>query len=167
MAAARTYEPIATTTLGSNTADYTFSSIPGTYTDLVVVCSNFKNTTANTLCLRFNSDTGSNYSWTTLSAFTSVSSLSANNDSRGVALGGYIEGLSSSTPGVYTGNIFNYSNTTTYKTCLARGSNSANDVEEIVGLWRSTSAITSITVRPSGGNMITGTVLSLYGIKAA
>lgn len=162
-----TYTPIATTTLGSNTADYTFSSISGSYTDLIVVCSNLTNTTANTLCLRFNGDTGSNYSWTTISAFTSVSSLRTTNDSRGVALGGYIEGLSATTPGLYVGQVMNYSNSTTYKTCIARGSNSANDIEAIVGLWRSTSAITSITVRPSGGLMKTGTVLTLYGIAAA
>lgn len=168
MAAAQTYEPIATTTLGSNAADYTFSSIPGTYTDLIVVCSNLKNTTANTLCLRFNSDTGTNYSWTTIGAGpSSTASQRTTNDSRGVAIGGYIEGLSSSNPGVYIGQVLNYSNSTTYKTCLGRGNNAAQDVEGIAGLWRSTSAITSITVRPSGGNMITGTVLSLYGIKAA
>ena len=35
MAAGSTYTPIATTTLGSNVASYTFSSIAGTYTDLV------------------------------------------------------------------------------------------------------------------------------------
>jgi len=164
---ASTYSPISTTTLTGNTSDYTFSSIPGTYTDLIVVCSNLTNTTANTLCLRFNSDTGSNYSWTTLSAFNSVSSLRTSNDSRGVALGGYVEGLSATTAGVYTGQILSYSNSTTYKTTIGRGSNSANDVETIVGLWRSTSAITSVTVRPSGGFMKSGTVLSLYGIKAA
>jgi hypothetical protein len=167
MPAGLTYTPIATTTLGSNTADYTFSSISGSYTDLIVVCSNLTNTTANTLCLRFNGDTGSNYSWTTISAFTSVSSLRTTNDVRGVALGGYIEGLSATTPGTYIGQVMNYSNSSTYKTCIARGSNAANDVEAIVGLWRSTSAITSITVRPSGGLMKTGTVLTLYGIQAA
>jgi hypothetical protein len=32
-----TYEPIATTTLGSAAADVTFTSISGTYTDLVLV----------------------------------------------------------------------------------------------------------------------------------
>ena len=163
---ASTYTPIATTTLGSNTADYTFSSIPSTYTDLIVICSNFTNTTANTLCLRFNADTGTNYSWTTLSAFTSVSSLRVTNDSRGVALGGYLEGLSSTVPGIYIGQVMNYSSTTMYKTTLGRGSNATNDVEAIVGCWRNTSAITSVTVRPSGGNMKTGTVLSLYGIAA-
>ena len=34
-----TYEPIATNTLGSAAASVTFSSISGTYTDLVVVVS--------------------------------------------------------------------------------------------------------------------------------
>ena len=168
MAAGPTYEPIATTTLTSNTSDYTFTSIPGTYTDLIVVCSNLKNTTTHTLCLRFNSDTSTNYSWTVIAgALGSASSQRASNDSRGVAIGGYTEGLQSGTPGIYTGQVMNYSNSTTYKTCIARGNNTNGEVETIVGLWRSTAAITSITVRPSGGFMQSGTVLSLYGIKAA
>ena len=167
MAAGGTYTPIATTTLSSNAASYTFSSISGIYTDLIVVCSNFKNTTANTLCLKFNSDSGSNYSWTTLSAFTAPSSLRVTGDVRGVAIGGYLEGLSSSSPGIYIGQIMNYSNTTTYKTCLGRGSSATKDIEAIAGLWRSTAAITSVTVAPSGGNIIAGTVLTLYGITAA
>lgn len=169
MAAGQTYEPIATTTLGSNAASYTFSSIPGTYTDLIVICSNLTNTTANTLCIKFNSDSATNYSWVTASygAASTIASYKPANDSRGVALGGYVEGLNATTPGNYIGQVMNYSNTTTYKTTLGRGSNVATDVEAIVGLWRSTAAITSVTVAPSGGNMKTGTVLSLYGIKAA
>jgi len=37
MAAGKTYEPIATTTLSSSAATITFSSISGSYTDLVFV----------------------------------------------------------------------------------------------------------------------------------
>jgi hypothetical protein len=57
---ATTYEPIATTTLGTAAASITFSSIPATYTDLrlVVMC---KLLAHQLLMFRFNSDTGSNY----------------------------------------------------------------------------------------------------------
>lgn len=165
---ASTYTPIATTTLGSNTASYTFSSIPGTYTDLKVICANLTNTTTNTLCLKFNGDSGANYSWTTLSFGPGgLSSLRATGDSRGVALGGYVEGLDATTPGIYIGEVLNYSNTNTYKSCLGRGNNTARDTEAIIGLWRNTAAITSVTVAPSGGSMKTGTILTIYGIKAA
>jgi hypothetical protein len=37
-----TYEPIATTTLGTAAASVTFSSISGAYTDLVLVCNGNK-----------------------------------------------------------------------------------------------------------------------------
>ena len=61
----KTYKPIATTTLGSAAASYTFSSIPSTYTDIVLIfggsMSNFGN-----LRIQFNSDTGNNYSFTRL-----------------------------------------------------------------------------------------------------
>jgi hypothetical protein len=63
---APTYEPIATTTLGTAAASITFSSIPATYTDLrlVVVA---KAVSASTLDVRFNNDSGTNYSKTEIS----------------------------------------------------------------------------------------------------
>jgi hypothetical protein len=60
-----TYEKIATTTLGSTTATVTFSSISGAYTDLVLVERLVKSITGGSLQVRFNSDTGTNYSATT------------------------------------------------------------------------------------------------------
>ena len=57
-----TYEPIASTTLGTAAADITFSSIPGTYTDLVLVLYGGFATAASDLYTQFNSDTGTNYS---------------------------------------------------------------------------------------------------------
>jgi hypothetical protein len=60
----------------------------------------------------------------------------------------------------------NYSNTTTYKTIIARGSGASNEVKAQVNLWRSTSAITSITVYAGGGNFNSGASFTLYGIKS-
>ena len=68
MAAGNTYTPIATTTLGSAASSYTFSSIPGTYTDLVLVVSGKYSTgTTGTTTVQIqvgntSLDTGANYS---------------------------------------------------------------------------------------------------------
>ncbi len=65
---ANTYEPIATTTLTSASSSVVFSSIPQTYTDLVVVFVG-KNTTANVAMtgeFDLNGDGGNNYSSTQL-----------------------------------------------------------------------------------------------------
>jgi hypothetical protein len=67
MPAGNTYEAIATQTLGSAAASVTFSSIPSTYTDLVLVC-NFE-TSSNAIAgvyIQFNGDTSTNYSSTNL-----------------------------------------------------------------------------------------------------
>jgi hypothetical protein len=61
----------------------------------------------------------------------------------------------------------NYANTTTYKTVLSRANNSAAGTEAIVGLWRSSAAITSMTVLSETGNIAIGSTFSLYGILAA
>jgi hypothetical protein len=61
----------------------------------------------------------------------------------------------------------NYSNATTYKTALARTSEDGV-AAAYVGLWRSTSAITSITIdKGSSDNFASGSTFTLYGIKAA
>ena len=67
MAAGRTYTPIATTTLAANTQTITFSSISGSYTDLVLIINLKGNATNTTSGMRFNSDTASNYSATAIS----------------------------------------------------------------------------------------------------
>ncbi len=60
----------------------------------------------------------------------------------------------------------NYSNTTTYKTVLSRCSNPTGGTLAVAGLWRSTAAITSITLTPTAGNWLSGSTFTLYGIKA-
>jgi len=166
MAAGSTYTPIATTTLGSAAASYTFSSISSTYTDLVLVVTSASSLgTGYGLRMRFNGDTASNYSWTHL-----YGTGSAAGSSRGTSDTSILIGYSPAAIGgnVATVNIQNYSNATTYKTDLARGSETDYRVGAIVGLWRNTSAITSITLFDEGaGNLLTGSTFTLYGIAAA
>ena len=169
-----TYEPIATTTLGADAATITFSSISSAYTDLrlVIVARTDRATTGNdTVFLRFNSDTGTNYSYTTLSGngTTAASSngTSANTMNVGLAT------RNSNTSGIFalsTVDIFSYGGST-YKTTLCTASadlNGSGDVYRTVGLWRSTSAITSITLSlASTFKYLTGTTATLYGILKA
>jgi hypothetical protein len=161
-----TYEKIATTTLGSNAANITFSSISSAYTDLVIIL-NGAFTTAETIGVQFNSDTGSNYSSTILAGSGSSASSGRNTNQTGLTVG---------TNGYWTTsiiansilNIQNYSNTTTYKTMLSRSNNASVGLDAIVGLWRNTAAINAIKLYGfySGHSFITGTTATIYGIKA-
>ena len=160
-----TFEPIATTTLGSAASTITFSSIPGTYTDLRLVIVGSGDTTA-LLYFYYNSDTGTNYSNTRL---TGDGSTAASARQTGIAYNRARQSTNSSNPSLNEIDIFSYAGSTN-KTCLITSSNDQNgsgDVYKVVSLWRSTAAITSITLLPSSGNFNSGTTATLYGIKAA
>jgi hypothetical protein len=155
-----TYEPIATQTLGSTASSVTFSSIPSTYTDLILV-NNFTNTGIAYMILQFNSDTGSNYSCTSLSGNgTTPSSNTYSNEA-------YLNLTSSSGNQMTIVQIQNYSNTTTFKTYLSRYGNASVETTAFVGMWRNTAAINSVTVKLNLNSFAIGTTFTLYGIKAA
>ena len=160
-----TYEPIATQTLGSATASITFSSIPATYTDIVLVCRQATNADANTQ-LQFNGDTGSNYSTTFLRGNGTAASSARDSNQTQMNLESF--GFPTSAFGAITiANIMNYSNSTTNKTTLSRGSNANTGVTAASHLWRNTAAITSMTILNNASTFSAGSVFTLYGIKAA
>ncbi len=165
MAAGKTYEPIATNTLGSAVSSVTFSSISGSYTDLIIVCS-AKGTESPSVRMQFNSDTNSNYSSTQLSATTGDGLVNSARFSSvdDIRIGYYQSGLSTTDFLPCIIQIQNYSNSTTYKTALGR---SGRQVVATVGLWRSTSAITAIKLYPATGNFAIGSTFTIYGIAAA
>ena len=166
MAAGMTYFPIATTTTTGSAASYTFSSISGTYTDLVIIV-NGAAATAVDLSIRVNGDTGSNYSATrlTLDNVTAVSGRTTSATSLRLSDGGGFTTTLGQTNQIL--NIMNYANTTTYKTVIFRSNRAAGGLDATVGLWSSTSAITSIELFPGTSTFVNGTTLTLYGIKAA
>jgi hypothetical protein len=165
---AKTYEPISTQTLGSAASSVTFSSIPATYTDLILVSVPIV-TAATTFAVRFNSDTASNYSATILTGDgTSAASTRVSSQTE-IRISYVATARTTNTSNIIT-QIQNYSNATTYKTLLSRDNAASDGAGAIVGLWRATpAAITSITIIPlSGGSIInTGSTFTLYGIKAA
>ena len=174
MAAGATYEPIATTTLGSATGTVTFTSISQSYTDLVLMCAG-QNATGDGQNgnVTFNGDTGANYSLTQISGSAPSNVYSARTTNGNAIYLGYNQAwtTTANSPGIYYVNIMNYSNTTTYKTLLERAgyaSGTYRGTEAIVGLWRNTNAITSISiVVNASGTFAAGSTFTLYGIKAA
>lgn len=162
-----TYDPIATTTLTSSATSITFSNISGNYTDIVLVCVGTLTTAYDTsISLRFNGDTGNNYSVTYMYGTGSSATSGRNNNQSNIQAMGR---LGSSTIGNAIVHIQNYSNSTTRKTVIGYGGTTANIVIGAAGIWLNTSAITSITVAPEGfsGSLASGTIVTLYGIKAA
>jgi hypothetical protein len=162
----KTYEPIATTTLGSTATTVSFTSIPGTYTDLVLVTSIKAATTNTNQWMRFNSDSGTNYSSTNLygTGTSALSTIQSSQDKINSVLSGFLTTAENS-PGIY--NIMNYSNTTTFKTMISRFNNTGVVAQAEVSLYRSTSAITSIEIFTTPDSFAVGSTLTLYGIKAA
>ena len=163
MAAGPTYTPIATTTLGSAASSVTFSSISGTYTDLILIAMATNPTGDSDLCIRFNSDTATNYSSTFIYGTGSSAASVRNSSVSRMRIGRTDAG--SAYPNII--QIQNYSNSTTYKTAISRSQNSSLVLAN-VGLWRSTAAITSITIIDENSyNFSIGSTFTLYGIAAA
>ena len=160
-----TMTPIATQTLTAAAASITFSSIPQTYTDLVVIMI-FGQTAGDDVFLRFNGDTGANYSSTRIAGDGSITSSSRTSS---------VTGIQPRTPNnpnntvvsTWIENINNYSNSTTYKTTLGRYSYPSGFTTAHTGMWRSTAAITSLTLLCNASTWVAGTTATLYGIKAA
>lgn len=162
-----TLTPIATQTLSSAAASVTFSGIPQTYTDLILVISAIQSTGADQQCrIQFNGDTGSNYSLTFLDG-NGTSAVSGRNTSQTNMSVYYVASPGTASPITSIVQLQNYSNTTTNKTMLVRAGSTASVVSAYVGLWRNTAAITSLVVTPtSGGNLQSGSTFTLYGIGA-
>ncbi len=163
-----TYSQISTTTLGSSATSITLSSIPQTYTNLVVIANLQLVSGSGAGTLEFNNDTTAKYSVTSILGDGSVSAYRNSN------VNVIYFSLSSIPTGTFelaTINISQYANTSTFKNSLTRTTNrrtSGGATEASIGLYRSTAAITSIKIANDGGaNFATGSSLTLYGIKGA
>lgn len=157
-----TYVALATTTLSSSQGLVSFTSIPQGYTDLRLVYNGTGSATVP-FALQFNSDTGSNYSYTILyGSGSSAASTRGSNQTEG-----YLGNVWTDQNTIIV-DIMNYSNTTTYKTQISRANSAGNRVAAWVNLWRSTAAITRIDITATGGGSYqTGSTFTLYGIAAA
>jgi hypothetical protein len=160
-----TYTPIATTTLSSSSiTTVTFNSITSIYTDLVIIYGAIGDTDTQ-VRIRFNNDSGNNYSYTTISGNGTITESFRQSNGSYITTDYYYSVTTNG--GVSTINVMNYANTTTNKTAIMRTSNASQAAMANVGLWRSTSAISRIDLICTAGSFAANSVFTLYGIKAA
>jgi hypothetical protein len=172
------YESIATVTVGSGgSASVSFTSIPSTYTHLQIrgIGRDANSAYRDSINIRFNSDTGSNYSAHYLvgnGASASAFAWTSDSSIKGPFAVGDL-GLSNNfSASVF--DILDYANTNKYKTTRTlngfdNNNNGSVDFDKGIvgissGLWQSTSAINAITLF-CAGNWNQYTQFALYGIK--
>jgi hypothetical protein len=155
--------------LASNATSSTFSAIPGTFENLVIMgfgrCSD--STTDVNLYAQFNGDTAAHYNW---SAFIGTYTQQAADNA--IAVGDLPAATApTGAAGNFSVTITGYARTVFNKslsgTGFERGGTTSADQFSTLfgGDWMSTAAITSITLLDrSGGNLLAGSVFSLYGI---
>lgn len=164
MAAGLTYTPIATTTLTSTATSYTISSIPSTYTDLILISNTTGSSVDASLAIRFNADANANYS--SIRIVTDGTNIYNSIDSN--ALRALVGVVSTNTESVSVAHINNYASTTTYKTVISYGGKTSTYTCMQPSSWRSNSAISSMEIFiTDGGTFNIGSQFTLYGIQAA
>jgi hypothetical protein len=165
---ANTYTLISSVTVGSGGAQYIdFTSIPATYTDLLIKASIRNNGSFNDgTTIYFNSDTSNNTGKRFYGNGASVSS-----DSGRFA----INNSTGSTDNTFTNMEFyvpNYA-LSNYKSWTADSAMENNGTTAywtvVAGLWSSTAAITSVRLQNEGGSTsnLQYTTAYLYGISKA
>jgi hypothetical protein len=170
---ANTFTLISTASLSSTASNISFTSIPSTYTDLVL---QFATRVQNT---------SSNDGWDTIIKFngvaTNLSFSSLRGDGTGVNWNAGITDrmLRTSVPSDWTASTF--SNSRIYIPNYQSSFNKSFNVESVTennataaaaiiisGLWSNTAAITQIDLTASGAGspgFVSGTIASLYGIS--
>ncbi len=155
-----TYTPLATITLTGTPTTVTFSSIVGTYRDLVLVFDAVGSTSTN-VNLQFNDD-GAN-------VYTAVRMNGTGTAAQGGTYSGTVAiitesaFLTTSSRCVSISHIIDYTQSK-HKTVLTRSSNAENGVDIWANRWANTAAITKITVNSSG--FAASSTFTLYGVIA-
>ena len=161
------FESIATANGTGSVSTLTFSSIPSTFKHLQIR-GNANDLNGNTLAIRFNSDTGSNYAFHRLLGNGATASATGFATQTWANYVGYL-GVNADQMAAFLVDVHDYASTSKYKTIRTFTGNDRNGsgfVSLSSGLWQSTSAVTSIDLISTGSNNFTSnTTFALYGIK--
>lgn len=163
---------LQTITVGAGgAASITFSSIPPTYTDLVVAFSGRTSQSGaivDGLAFQFNSDTGNNYTQTQI--YGTGTSAGAGSSTQNFAYCGPIVGASATagvfaSVSIYIPDYMNNSFKSASVDLVTENNAAASDVGFRTNVWNSTSAINAIKLYDYvGGNLVEYSTATLYGV---
>jgi hypothetical protein len=164
---ATTYTLISSVTVGSGgAANIEFTSIPATYTDLVLKVSPRISSTNSTVYVDYNSST-SNQSWNRL--YNSSGSVGGDTSSRQL-ITAVTSDFTASTFGsteIYIPNYASSNNKSSSVDTVQENNSSTNLQALIANLWSNSAAITAIRIVASSGTFVQYSTAYLYGISNA
>jgi hypothetical protein len=163
------FESIATVTLGSGGAgNVEFTSIPGTFQHLQLrIMARITSGTNTFFDGQFNGDTASNYTWHDIQGNGSAASTGAAAN-RSAFVAGYVSLATDEFVGAVIIDILDYGSTSKNKTVRAFGGHDKNGTGIVTvqsGLWRSTSAVTSLKLTNPSGTIGQHSTFALYGVR--
>jgi hypothetical protein len=172
---ATTYKLISSNTLSSSVASVTFSSIPGTYTDLVLqISARGTNASVDSYITYYLNSGGTGLQSETYLGGTGSTTESGRttNSNGGIGSQGFISisggSATSNTFGsveIYIPSYTASQNKPTGNFGVSESNQTAVQMGITAGLWRNTAAVTSIVLSAGSGNFASGSSFYLYGIK--
>ena len=148
---------LATVTLQAASSTVTFSGIPNTYRDLLLIVNVPETVGASTTYLRFNDDSGSNYTVVRLRGNGSAA------DGYSATIEGAILFWDPPLDCMATAKIFDYSANDKHKTVLLKDSIPANRFDIQTARWANSNPITSLSAETGAGTFSAGSTFSLFG----
>lgn len=173
---ATTMKLIGSQTLGSSTSSVSFSSIPATFTDLLLIGSARSDRASNVVddvYFQFNSDAGSNMTSRTLTGNGATASSSSTSAAQKLAASSLATAATATASTFASWEMYvpNYAGSTNKSFSITNGheTNATTAyITAIAGLWSQTAAITTIAISPvNGTNFVSGSSFFLYGITKA
>ena len=151
-------------------AKFTFSTISGSYTDLILQYEGRTTSTDQNLEIQINTDTAAHYDRQLLQANSTTAAASESISDTKILVGA-ITGTSVSAALPSSGQLIfpSYARTSFYKTVIVDSLYCGTDASAgfyrfaIAGWWRSTAAITQIDLYPDAGNWASGSIATLWG----
>lgn len=168
------FESIATATGTGSSGTITFSSIPQNYKHLQIRLNGRCSSGAITDCyIRYNSDTGSNYTQHWIFALDGGGPYTSASGARSPFSIGYVQGYDTYPTTASIIDVHDYSSTSKYKTTkfITGGDEQQTTSQGSIvigsGLWMNTNAITSIDIVLASSSWSSSSKFALYGIKGA
>jgi len=165
---------IETKLLGAPAASFDFTAIPATYNHLKLIITGRGDTALSNIGVYaiFNADGGANYDWERLYVSFTAATCSEWIGQTAASIGNFA--AANAAAGICGASeimLPDYKGTTLNKTYISNGVNKLSTaptgnihIYNNYGHWRSSAAINQITITPSAGNFITGSIASLYGL---